>query len=77
MPHAQKACQKKSANEREKIHTQRKYATCPQDMLKEKKEENNIYSVQISRRSARESNSQHQGLNTKDETDQAYHKHFT
>jgi len=28
---------KKSANEREKMHTQRKYVTCPQDMLKEKK----------------------------------------
>jgi len=49
----------------------------PTRHVKRKKEENNIYSVQISRRSARESNSQHQGLNTKDETDQAYHKHFT
>ena len=35
MPHAQKACQKKE----KKMHTQRRYATCPQGMSKEKKGE--------------------------------------
>jgi len=28
---------KKSAKKREKMHTQRRYATCPQDMSKKKK----------------------------------------
>ena len=37
MPHAHKACQKK--REREKMHTQRRYATCPQGVLKKIKEE--------------------------------------
>ena len=35
MPHARKACQKK--RKKRKMHTQRKYATRPQGMSKEKK----------------------------------------
>ena len=37
MPHAQKACQKKEIEK--KMHTQRRYATCPQGMSKRKKKE--------------------------------------
>ena len=39
MPHAHKACQKK---EREKMHTQRRYATCPQGMSKKRRKKENI-----------------------------------
>ena len=37
MPHAQKACQKKVEKKERKMHTQRRYATCPQGMSKKKK----------------------------------------
>ena len=37
MPHAHKTCQKKE--EEEKMHTHRRYATCPQGMSKKKREE--------------------------------------
>jgi hypothetical protein len=36
MSHAHKACQKREI-EREKMHTQRRYATCPQCVSKKKK----------------------------------------
>jgi len=38
MPHAHKACQKK----REKMHTQRRYATHPQGVSKREREKENI-----------------------------------
>ena len=44
MPHAQKAWQWKK--KREKMHTQRRYATCPQDMSK-KREEIYIYIAHV------------------------------
>ena len=36
MPHAQTVCKTKTKKER-KMHTQRRYATCPQGMSKKKK----------------------------------------
>ena len=36
MPHAQKTCKNKG---KKKMHTQRRYATCPQGMSKEKERE--------------------------------------
>ena len=43
--HMPKRHKKKSAKKREKMHTQRRYATCPQDMSK-KREEKNIAHLQ-------------------------------
>jgi len=39
MPHAQKACQKKIIIIIIKMHTQRRYATCPHGMSKKKRRE--------------------------------------
>ena len=44
--HMPKRHKKKSAKKREKMHTQRRYATCPQDMSKKKRRRKNIAHVQ-------------------------------
>ena len=46
---------KESAKKREKMHTQRKYATCPQDMSKKRrKEKNNIQPMSKKKNTRRE-----------------------
>ena len=42
MPKRHDKKKEKSAKKEEKMHTQRRYATCPQDMLKNRKEVKNI-----------------------------------
>ena len=50
MPYAQKACKKKNKNIIIKMHTQRRYATCPHGMSKKREEKDSPHPRKIKKR---------------------------